>query len=211
NSTAVQVTGSASSNNTGTVTTRTSAPATIDTASYSTVSMTGDSINVTAAVPQSFTYALNNTGDALGNLSSGGVTSSPTPRTLTINTNAAGGWMVWAQDATTGLRSPSTSNTIASTTPGTNSTITSGSEGYNMGVTSSQTGGSGTVSVATPFVGGTSGKGGGLDTSLRSIASSNGTANNAVLTLTNNAAISTLTTPAADYADTITLPAAAMF
>jgi hypothetical protein len=80
-----------------------------------------------------------------------------------------------------------------------------------MGVTSSQGAGSGTITVAAPFVGGATGKGGGLDTSLRTIASSNGTASNAVLTLTNNAAISTLTTAATDYSDTITLPAAAMF
>jgi hypothetical protein len=184
--TAVQTASSASANNTGTVTTRTSTPTTIDSAAYSTVTMTSDSINVTASVPQSFTYALS-------------------------NTSAAGGWMVWAQDATTGLRSPSTSYTLASTTPGSNSTLSSGTEGNNMGVTSTQTSGSGTVTVATPFVGGTTGKGGGLDTSLRTIASSNGTANNAVLTLTNNAAISTLTTAATDYADTITLPAAAMY
>lgn len=209
--TAVQTAAAASSNNTGTVTTRTSTPTNIDTASYSTVTMTSDSINVTASVPQSFTYALNNTSDSLGALSTGSVTSSPTPRTLTINTNAGGGWMVWGQDATTGLRSPTTSYTVASTTPGSNSTLSSGTEGYNMGVTSSQTSGSGTVTVATPFVGGSTGKGGGLDTSLRTIASSNGTANNAVLTLTNNAAISTLTTAATDYADTITLPAAAMY
>jgi len=209
--TAVQITSSVSSNNTGSVTTRTSTPTNIDTAAYSTVSMAADSVNVTASVPQSFTYALNNTSDALGALSTGSVTSSPSPRTLTINTNAASGWMVWGQDATTGLRSPSTSYTIASTTPGSNSTLSSSTEGYNMGVTGSQTSGSGTVTVAAPFVGGSTGKGGGLDTSLRTIASSNGTANNAVLTLTNNAAISTLTTAATDYADTITLPAAAMY
>ncbi|HEX7963066.1 MAG TPA: hypothetical protein VF466_00600 [Candidatus Saccharimonadales bacterium] len=211
NSAAVQVTGSVSSNNTGSVTTRTSTPTNIDTANYSTVSLAADQIGVSASVPQSFTYALNNTSDALGALSTGSVTPSPTPRTLTINTNAASGWMVWAQDATTGLRSPSTSYTIASTTPGSNSTLSTNNEGYNMGVTSSQTGGSGSITVAAPFVGGSLGKGGGLDTTLRTVASSTGTANGAVLTLTNNASISTLTTAANDYADTITLPAAAMF
>jgi hypothetical protein len=211
NASAVQVTSGASSNNTGSVTTRTSTPTNIDTASYSTVSLAGDQVSVTASVPQAFTYALSGTSDALGALSTGSVTSSPTPRTLTINTNAGSGWIVWGQDATTGLRSPSTNYTVASTTPGTNSTLSSGTEGYNMGVTSSQTSGTGTISVATAFVGGSTGRGGGLDTTLRTIASSNGTANNAVLTLTNNAAISTLTTAATDYADTITLPAAAMY
>jgi hypothetical protein len=109
------------------------------------------------------------------------------------------------------LTSASASATIASTTPGSNSTLTGGTEGYNTGVTSSQTGGSGTITVATPFVGGSSGKGGGLDTSLRTLASSSGTANNAVLTLTNNAAISSLTVPATDYTDTITVVGAGLF
>jgi hypothetical protein len=65
--------------------------------------------------------------------------------------------------------------------------------------------------VAAPFAGGSSGKGGGLDTSLRLMASSNGTANNAQLTLTNNVTLNSLTPAASDYADIITLPAAAMF
>lgn len=211
NSAAVAVKSSATSNNTGTVTTQTSAPATIDTAPYSTVSLSSDQVSVTASVPQAFTYTLSSTTDALGALTSGSVTSSPTPRTLTINTNANSGWIAWAQDSSTGLHSTTGSYTIASTTPGTNSTISGSVEGYNMGVTSTQTSGSGTITVAAPFVGGSTGKGGGLDTSLRSIASSTGTANNAVLTLTNNATISSLTTAATDYSDTITLPAAAMF
>jgi len=211
NSAAVSVKSSATSSNTGTVVTQTSTPTTIDSGSYSTVSLSGDQIGVTASVPQSFTYSLSGTSDALGALTTGTVATSPTPRTLTVNTNAANGWMAWAQDSTTGLHSTNSGYTIASTTPGSNSTLVAGTEGYNMGVTSSQTSGSGTVTVATPFVGGSTGKGGGLNTTLQTIASSNGTANNAVLTLTNNAAISSTTTAATDYSDTITVPAAAMF
>jgi hypothetical protein len=212
NSAAVQITASVGSNNTGTVTTRTSVPATIDAGSYSTVSLASDQIGVTAAVPQAFTYSLSGTSDALGNLSTGAITSSPTPRTLTINTNANSGWLAWVQDANTGLHSTAGSYTFtAAAGAGNNSTLTNGIEGFNMGVTSSQTSGTGTVTVAAGYVGGVSGKGGGLDTTLRSIASSTGTANNAVLTLTNNATISSTTTAATDYSDTITLPAAAMF
>ncbi|HSX29498.1 MAG TPA: hypothetical protein VLE73_02965 [Candidatus Saccharimonadales bacterium] len=211
NTAAVQIKSSATSNNTGTVTTRTSAPATIDSSTYSTVSISDDQIAVTASVAQSFSFALSGNSDALGALSVGSVTSSPTPRTITINSNAAGGWMAWAKDANTGLTSPSTVKTIASTTPGTNSTLSSGTEGYNMGVTSSQTGGTGTITLDAAFDGTTSNHGGGLDTTLRTIASSNGTANNAVLTLKNNAAIAGTTPAAADYADTITVVGAAMF
>ena len=205
NASAVQVKSSASASNVGTVATN------LDSASYTTASLTDDSIAVTATVPQAFSFALSANTDGLGTLSSGSVTASPTPRTVTVDTNSANGWYVWAKDATTGLNSPSTSSTIASTTPGTNSTLSVGNEGYNMGVGSSQVGGTGTISVAAPFVGGSLGKGGGLDTTLRTIASSNGTAKTAVLTLTNNAAISTTTVPAADYADTITVVGGGLF
>jgi hypothetical protein len=60
-------------------------------------------------------------------------------------------------------------------------------------------------------VGGSLGRGGGLDTTLRTIATSNGTAQNAVLTINNNVAISSLTSAAADYSDTITIVGAGLF
>lgn len=210
NTAAVTVKAAATSNNSGTITTRTIAPATIDSSDFSTASIADDQIVVSATVPQTFSFALSGNADALGTLSTGSVTSSPTPRTATVNTNAKNGWYVWARDSNTGLNSASASATIASTTPGSNSTLSAGTEGYNTGVTSSQTGGSGTISVAAPFVGAAS-QGGGLDTTLRALASSNGTANNAVLTLTNNVAISTTTASATDYADTITVVGAGLF
>lgn len=210
---AVTVKSSASSNNTGTVTTRDNVPATIDTASYSTVSLSpGDQIGVSATVPQSFTFALSASSDPLGTLSTGSVVSSATPPTVTINTNAKNGWQAWAQDANTGLKSGSAGNyTIASKTPGTNSTLSAGTEFVNMGVTTSQTSGTGSPAADAAFLGGSTGKGGGLDGTLRTIASSGGTANNAVLTLTNNAVISSTTPAATDYSDTITLVGAALF
>lgn len=211
NSAALSIKSSATASNGGTITTRDSVPTTIDTASFTTASITDDQIAVSASVPQSFSFALSGNTDALGTLSTGSVTVSPTPRTATVNTNAKNGWYVWAQDSSTGLNSPSASATIASTTPGSNSTLSAGTEGYNTGVTQTQTSGSGTITVAAAFVGGSTGKGGGLDTSLRTLASSNGTANNAVLTLTNNAAISATTAAASDYADTITVVGAGLF
>jgi hypothetical protein len=211
NSAAVTVKSSASSSNAGTITTRDSVPTTIDTASFSTQSMTSDQISVTASVAQAFSFALSGTSDALGGLTTGVVATSPTPRTVTVNTNASAGWMVWAKDASTGLNSPTASATIASTTPGANSTLVAGTEGYNTGVTTTQGGGTGTISVPAAFVGSGAGQGGGLDTSLRTISSSNGTATNAVLTLKNNAAINATTTAATDYADTITVVGAGMF
>ena len=211
NTAAVSVKAAATSSNTGVITTRTSGPATIDTAGFATASISDDQIVVTATVPQTFSFALSGNTDPLGTLSSGSVSASPTPRTATVNTNAKNGWLVWARDSNTGLNSASAAATIASTTPGSNSTLSAGTEGYNTGVTSSQISGSGTITVAAPFVGGSLGQGGGLDTTLRTLATSNGTANTAVLTLTNNAAIGVTTPAATDYTDTITVVGAGLF
>ena len=135
-----------------------------------------------------------------------------TPITATVNTNAKNGWTVWARDLNTGLTSGSASKTIASTTPGTNSTLVAGTEGYNMGVASTQAGGSGTITIQTPFVySGTLGRGGGLNTTLAPLAVSTGTADTAVLTLRNNIAINPTTPAATDYADTITVVGAGLF
>lgn len=211
NSAAVTIKSGASGSNTGTITTRTTTPTNIDTAGFSTASVSGDQITVTATVPSTFSFALSATTDQLGTLTTGSVATSPTPRTATVSTNAKNGWMVWAKDLNTGLNSATASKTIASTTPGSNSTLSAGTEGYNTGVTSSQVGGSGTISVAAPFVGSSAGQGSGLDTGLRMLASSNGTADTAVLTLKNNAAINATTPGASDYTDTITVVGGGLF
>lgn len=210
NTAALSIKGSASASNSGTITTRDSGPATIDSSDYSTASITDDQIVVSATVPQSFSFALSGNTDALGSLNTASVTSSTPARTATVNTNAKNGWYVWAVDSNTGLTSASASATIASTTPGSNSTLSAGTPGYNTGVTQSQVGGTGSITVAAAFVGGAS-TGGGLDTSLRTVASSNGTANTAVLTLTNNVAIGPTTPAASDYTDTITVIGAGLF
>jgi hypothetical protein len=211
NTAAVQTKSSATSSNTGTVTTKDGVSAVIDTATYATATISDDQISVSASVPQAFSFALSGNTDVLGAMSTGTVTTSPTPRTVTINTNSKNGWMVWAKDGSAGLNSPTASYTLASTTPGTNSTLSSGTEGYNFGVTGTQGGGSGTLAVAAPFVGSAAGQGGGLDTTQRLITSSNGTASNAVMTLKNNAAIGSLTPAASDYGDVVTIIGAGLF
>lgn len=208
---AITVKSSATSSNTGTVTTRTSVPATIDTADYNTASISDDQIVVTATVPSVFSFALSANADALGTLGTGTVKTSPTPAAATVNTNAKNGWQVWARDSSTGLNSSSASSTISSTTPGTNSTLSAGTTGYNTGITTSQVGGTGVITVATPFVGTGAGQGGGLDTSLRSLATSTGPADTAVLTIKNNVAISPTVPAASDYTDTITVIGAGLF
>jgi len=211
NSSAVQTKSSATSSNTGTITTKDAGSATIDLATYATATISDDQLSVSASVPQAFSFALSANSDLLGSMSTGAVTISPTPRTVTINTNSKSGWMVWAKDSATGLNSPTASYTLSSTTPGTNSTLSAGTEGYNLGVTGTQAGGSGTLAVAAPFVGTATGQGGGLDTTQRIIASSNGTASNAVMTLKNNAAIGPLTPAASDYGDVVTIVGAGLF
>ncbi|MEO6761589.1 MAG: hypothetical protein ABI220_04420 [Candidatus Saccharimonadales bacterium] len=211
NTAAVSISATASSSNSGLITTQLAAGTAIDSSNFATASITDDQILVTASVAQTFSFAISGNTDSLGNLSTAAVSTSPTPRTATINTNAKNGWNVWANDSSTGLKSVSAAATIDSTTPGTNSTLAAGTEGYNTGVTSAQAGGSGTLTVAPAFVGGSAGKGGGLNLSLANVASSNGTANNAVLTLTNNASIGSLTAAATDYADTITVVGAGLF
>lgn len=211
NSAAVSVTSSPSASNSGSITTKTGASADIDTGNYSTASISGDQIVVSATVLQTFSFALSANTDNLGNLSTSSITTSSTPRTATINTNAKSGWIVWAKDSNTGLSSTMASHTIASTTPGSNSTLSTNSEGYNTGLTSSQVGGTGTITIAAAFVGTALGQGGGLDSSLRTLATSDGTADTAVLTIKNNATISPVTPAASDYTDTITVIAAGLF
>jgi hypothetical protein len=202
----VQVTATPGSTNTGTVTTRDNVPATIDTASYVTSSINADQITVSATVPQSFSFALGGTSDSLGTLSSGSVSQS-SGVTATVNTNAKNGFRIWARDANAGLSSASASKTI----PAAAGPLSAGTEGYAFGVTVTQTSGSGTPAASGAFAGGVAGTGGALATTLAEVASSAGTANNAVFTLRTNAAISGITPAATDYTDIITVIGAGLF
>jgi hypothetical protein len=216
NSAAVSTSSSATSSNVGSVTTNSSAPAVIDTAQYATATISNDQIVVTATVPPTFSFSLSGNTDAVGTLATGSVAHSPTPRTVTIGTNARNGWVTWASSALTngGLHSTTASYTIpsnCSTGTGSNSTLSAGTEGYNTGVTGSHASGTGTVSIASIFDGSSTSKGGGLCGAFQTIASSNGTASGDVLTLTNNVAISNLTPAGNDYTDTITVVGAGLF
>jgi hypothetical protein len=134
---------------------------------------------------------------------------------MTVNTNAKNGWMAWAKDSNTGIRSTSASYTIASTGVGSASqALVAGTEGYNLGVSYSQTSGSCTAGTAVDGnfdKAGGANKGGGLDTSLRTILTCGGTTNAGVITPTNFAAINGATAAATDYSDTETFVAAGLF
>lgn len=204
---AVSIQGSTSSTNTGTITTRDSAVATIDSSSYVTSSITDDQISVSATVPQAFSFALNTNSDSLGTLSSGSITQSASGVVATVNTNAKNGFKIWAKDANAGLTSASASKTIAAA----NGPLSAGTEGYAFGVTITQTSGSGTPTASGAFAGGVAGTGGALATALAEVTSSGGTANNAQMTFKNNVAISGITPAASDYTDIITVVGAGMF
>lgn len=214
NSAAVTTKGTATSSNTGTVATN------IDTGSYATATIADDQIVVTATVPSLFSFALSANIDALGSLSTGSVSVSGTPRTATVSTNAANGWMVWAKDAFQGLCSPtagtctpgSATTQIATTATGSNRTLVAGTTDYNTGVTTAAPVGGATATIATPFVGTATGQGGGLSaTALQPLATATGPSDTAVLTIKNNVAINALVKAASDYSDTITIIGAGLF
>jgi hypothetical protein len=187
----------------------------LDTASFATATVSNDQISVTATINPSFqmSFSGGNT-DALGTLTTGAVANSATT-TMTVNTNAKNGWMAWARDLNTGLNSSSASYTIAST--GVNAAsqaLVAGTEGYNVGITYSQTSGTCTAGSAVNAnfdKAGGSNKGGGLDTTLRTLLTCSGTTNAGVITPTVFAAINGATPAANDYADTQTYVAAGLF
>ncbi len=174
--------------------------------------VSNDQIVVSATVPPTFNMALSgNTDSFTSNLVPGSV-GVTTGRTVTVNTNAKNGWFAWASSSNAGLTSASASNTIASTTPGTGATLSAGTEGYVFGITSiTQGSGGGTTSAVAAYSSNGTTTGSGLDTSIRQIASSTGTANGAVLTVKELAAISSTTKAGADYTDTITIIGAGYF
>jgi hypothetical protein len=217
-SSAISVTATPGSSLTGSIATKDSGAGTIDSGSYSTAAISNDQIVVTATVPTAFTFALSGNTDALGTLATSSITSSPTPRTATINTNAKNGWKIWANDTSAGLHSTNASYTIGtncSSSAGSNSTLIGDGahEGYNTGVTQTQAGGSGTITLNSVFdnTSATTGKGGGLCTNYQTLATSDGSADTAVLTLTNNVVIKGSTPSATDYTDTITVVGAGLF
>lgn len=174
--------------------------------------ISNDQIVVSATVPPTFNLALSgNTDTFTANLSASTVAVT-TGRTITVNTNAKNGWFAWAFDSSTGLISAAASHTIASTTPGTTATLSAGTEGYVFGITSVTQGtGGGTTSAATAYSSNGTTTGSGLDTTIRQIASSTGTANGAVLTVKELAAITAVTQAGTDYTDTITILGAGYF
>lgn len=202
---------------TGTITTRTSGPATIDSSSYALSIVSNDQIVVTATVPATFSFALSgNTDTFTGNLST--TTTSTSGRTVTIATNAASGWVAWVKSANAALNSASTGASIATAGSVDNApTDLASSTGYvlDVNVTTDSGTGTGTVSQASnygaEYNGTNTTSGGTLSTTFQPIAASSGTTDGDVLTLIERAKISAVQAAATDYTDTLTVVAAGRF
>ncbi len=175
-----------------------------------------DEITVTANVPPTFNFALDSNVTAFTGDLSPGTKRVTTDRTFTVNTNAKTGWVAWVRNNdSNGLYSVGVAKNIAPTTPGTavNVDLAPTTEQYVWGATAITQGtGAGVTSLAAPFdaTGGTM-EGTGVDTTYRQVASSTGTAGNAVVTLEAAATISGITPAATDYTDTIQVIGAGQF
>ncbi len=220
--TAALTNASAANSQTGTITTRTGAAATIDSQTYSVSTISEDQISVSATVPQIFTFALSGTTMPLGTLSTSSVTSS-TARTVSIATNAANGWIAWVAgtQGTTSLGAlHSTVANVDISAPGSSSdnspTDLASTTGYVVDVDQTTDGaGTGTLTQASnfgaEFNGTNSTSGGSVTTLLQPVAASSGTTDGDVITLTARAKVSATTAAASDYADTLTVVAAGRF
>jgi hypothetical protein len=184
--------------------------------------ISNDQVVVTGTVPPSFSFSFAGGSDPfVGNIVTTGNPTYTSGKSVTITTNAAGGWIIWAKSGTDNgggkgsLNSATAANYKVTNTGAVGSaahTFPDATENYGLGVTAfTDAGGGGTVSIPTAYDG-TAFKGGTLDaTAFQQIANANGTANGDVVTF-KELAKATGTTPAAsDYTDTITIIGAGVF
>ena len=187
-----------------------------DTQTIAATTITNDQIVVTASVDPTFSFVFNNNAQSLGTLATNAI-SSGGGTTVTVTTNASGGWNAWALSTNVGLNSVAAGNykiDEATPTPGdaTPTTLVAGTEGFVLDVDlTTDAGAGGTVTIAAEYNGNTTAKGGSLATTYQLIASANGLAAGDVITLIPRAAISGLTPAATDYTDTLTVVGAGIF
>lgn len=165
--------------------------------------ISNDQINVDATVPPSFTLAFGGNTDHLGSLASGTIAHS-SGLDLTVQTNAANGWGLWAEDTNAGLKSVAANKTINTVATGGIRTLSAGTEGYGLGVTS----GNGTTNYTSN---GTSTAGGLSTSAFNEIATAGAPTASTTVHVVELAAISGITPAAPDYSDTITIIGAGSF
>ena len=218
----------ASGNNiiSATVFTEATGPTTINQTNWSTSVISDDQIVVSAVVPPSFSISLSgNTDPFTQNLDPATIISTA-GRTVSITTNAVGGWIAWVKDSQQGLYSASaaykinTSGVIdaAPTTLVANGTT----EGYGLAVNLTTANVGGCTNVIDPeYKPGVSGtdldKVGTLSANFQPIATCTrqsagpGTSDGDVLTLIERATIRGGTPAGSDYSDILTVVGAGNF
>jgi hypothetical protein len=200
------------------IVTQASGPTPIDTSYYSESIITNDQVVIqNAVVPPSFQFTLSGNTDAFtGNLVPNTVVAT-SGKTITIVTNAASGWIVWAQDlaanAKAGLGSLASATAnykIGGTSALGAASHTLTSEDYGMGVTV-VTNGSASAAAASSYDG-TSSKAGSLDPgAYYPIATASNPTNTDVIQMQELARSSATTPAASDYTDTISFVGAGKF
>ncbi len=205
----------AASSQQASVGTQTAASVAIDTTLVALANISDDQIVVSAVVPPSFSFTLGGNTDSFTTNLDPTSTVSTTGKTVTILTNAKGGWIAWAKDSQQGLRSATAAYTIpvAGTVNGVPSTLSNGVEGYvlDTDLTTDAVGGC-TLVIDPEYNGIGTASGGTLSAAFQPIAAcTGGTANSDVITLIERAAISGATPAATDYTDTITVVGAGNF
>jgi hypothetical protein len=210
--------GAVGNSQTGVIHTLDAGSAIIEETNYAIAIVGNDQIVVSAIVPPTFVFALSGNTDTFPSNLDPTVLKSTAGRTVSITTNAKGGWITWVKDSAQGLYSATANYTIptSGTVDGTPSTIATNSEGYvlDTDLTTDAAGGC-TVAVDPEYNGVGVTQGGTLSANFQPIAACTGaapaTSNGDVITLIERASIAGGTPAGSDYSDTITVVAAGNF
>lgn len=210
--------GSAAASQQASIETQTSGSVAIDHTDIALANIADDQIVVTAVVPPTFIFVLSGNTDTFSAPLDPTVVRSTAGRTVTITTNAKGGWIAWAKDSNQGLLSASASYTIltSGTVNAAPTTLVAGTEGYvlDTDLTTDAAGGC-TVAIDAEYNGTTTSAGGTFSAVYQPIAACTGavpaTANGDVITLIERAAIAGATPAGSDYTDIITVVGAGNF
>lgn len=198
--------------------TQTAGSTTVDRSDVALSTIADDQIVVTAVVPPTFIFTLSGNTDTFSSNLDPVSIKSTAGRTVTVTTNAKGGWIAWAKDSAQGLSSASASYTIptAGSIDAAPSTLVAGTEGYvlDTDLTTDAAGGC-TLNVDAEYNGTSTSMGGTFSANFQPIAACTGaspaTANGDVITLIERAAIAGSTPAGSDYTDTITVVGAGNF
>jgi len=213
--TSTLTTSTAGNDKTGSITTTTGADAPIDTADYATAVIANDQVLITATVPPTFSFSLSTNAQALGVLTTGGVTSG-TGVDVAFGTNAGHGWIGWVKSANAALNSVASGGSIPATgsIDASPSTVNAGTAGYVIDAdldTDSGTSGTGTVTISAEYDGASTSQGGTPSLTFQDFATADGPTDGDTITLIPRVTISALTPAGTDYTDTWTVVGAANF